>query len=162
MKNEQEAIKKLKELVGEVQTAMLCTRDGDHIHSRPMATAQIDDNGDLWFFNNEFSGKTDQIEAEPHVCLCYSHPGKNTYVCVMGEAEVINNRSKMEELWNPILKAWFPEGLDDPKISLLRVSPFEAEYWDASSSKMVNFFKMAAAAITGGKADVGEHGKLAL
>lgn len=162
MTTSKENIDKLKELVKDVRTAMLCTRHEDHIHSRPMGTADIDDEGNIWFFTNEFSGKANQIEQEPKVCLAYSHPGKSTYVSILGDAEIVEDKAKMKELWNPLIKAWFPEGLDDPKLALLKVNPYEAEYWDASSSKMVNFFKIAVAAVSGGKTDVGEHGKISL
>lgn len=153
---------KLKELIEDVRVAMLCTRHEDHLHARPMSTSQIDEHGDIWFFTNEFSGKVDQIEANPQVCLAYSDPGDSTYISVVGNAELVNNEEKMKELWNPILKAWFPQGLDDPKISLLKITPESAEYWDASSSKMVNLFNIVKAAVTGGKTDVGDHGKINL
>lgn len=162
MEKYNEGLDKLKKLVEDVKVAMLCTKHQDHLHARPMSTSQIDDDGNFWFFTNEFSGKVDQVENDPHVCLCYSDPANSTYVSVRGDAELVTDQDKMKDLWNPILKAWFPEGLDDPKISLLKVTPNDAEFWDSSSSKMVNFFKIVRAAVTGGKTDVGDHGKISL
>lgn len=162
MEKNNEGLDKLKKLVEEVKVAMLCTRHEDHLHARPMSTSQIDQNGDIWFFTNEFSGKIDQIENDPHVCLAYADPADSTYVAVRGDASLVNDQAKIKELWNPILKAWFPDGLDDPKLSLLKVTPTDAEFWDSSSSKMINFFNIVKAAVTGGKTDVGDHGKINL
>ncbi len=157
---DQEAFKKIKELAEEVKIAMLCTSHGAHLRSRPMSTAQIDGRGDIWFFTNEFSGKADEIENDHQVCLAYSSPSKNTYVSISGRAEILNDRAKMKELFNPALKAWFPQGLEDPKLAMLKVSPEQAEFWDNSASKMVIFFQMAKAIVSGEKFEEGEHGKI--
>ncbi len=66
----------------------------------------------------------------------------------------------MEELWNPILKAWFPKGLDDPNITLLKVSVESAEYWDSTSSTIVQVAGFIKAIVTGTNADGGENEKI--
>ena len=158
----QESIKKLKELVDEVRIAMLCTSQDDQLRSRPMSTAQFDDEGNIWFFTNEHSGKADEVSESHQICLAYSSPSKNSYISISGSARIVNDWAKMKELYNPAIKAWFPEGLDDPNLALLKVTPSEAEYWDSSSSKMVTLFQMAKAIVTGEKYDEGQHGKIEL
>jgi len=113
----EEAIKKFKELVHDVNICMFTTID-DHnrLFSRPMSTAKIDEDGNAWFFTNEFSEKIQEVSHDNTVYLIYAHPGKNVYVTVKGTCAVILNRKKIEELWNPLLKAWFPGGKDDPKL----------------------------------------------
>ena len=160
--NEQDNYKKLKELVGEVKIAMLCTSQGRHIRSRPMVTAQFDDQGDIWFFTNEHSGKADELASDQQVCLAYSSPSKNTYISISGTGTIINDWTKMKELYNPAINAWFPKGLDDPNLALLKVNPVQAEYWDSSSSKMVTLFEMAKAIVTGEHYNEGQHGKIEL
>jgi len=158
----QESLKKLKELVDEVRIAMLCTSQDDHLRSRPMSTAQFDDEGNLWFFTNEHSGKADELAHNHQICLAYSSPSKNSYISISGDARIVNDWAKMKELYNPAIKAWFPQGLDDPNLALLKVTPFQAEYWDSSSSKMVTLFQMAKAIVTGEKYNEGQHGKIEL
>src|SRR6476620_8533715 len=87
-------------------------------------------------------------------------PDDNRYVSVFGRAEVSHDRAKMEELWNPIHKAWFPDGLADPNICLIRVRVEEAEYWDAPSSTLVQLAGFAKALVTGKEADYGENEKI--
>lgn len=148
----EEALKKLKDLVNDVKVSMMCTnREDGGIHSRPMATAGIDTDGTIWFFTNEASEKVDEIEHKNGLCLCYSKPSDNTYTCVMGMAQVVHDKTKEKELWNPLMKAWFPKGLDDPEMALVKVTPHHAEYWDDNDSRMVTFFKIAKAAISGGQ-----------
>ena len=156
----QESLKKLKDLVADVKIAMLCTSHNGHLRSRPMSTAQFDDEGNLWFFTNEHSGKADEVAGDHEICLAYSSPSKNTYVSISGNAQIVNDWVKMKELYNPAIKAWFPKGLDDPDLELLKVIPFKAEYWDSSSSKMVLLFQMAKAIVTGEKYHEGQHGKI--
>ncbi len=158
----QENLKKIKELVEEVKIAMLCTTNENKFRSRPMSTAQFDDNGNIWFFTNEYSGKADEIDENHQVCLAYSSPSKNTYVSITGTATVVTDWAKIKELYNPAIKAWFPEGLDDPRLALLKIKPEEAEYWDSSSSKMVMLFGMAKAIVKGEKFDAGDHGRVNL
>lgn len=160
--NNQDNYKKLKELVGEVKIAMLCTSQGKFIRSRPMVTAQFDERGDIWFFTNEHSGKADEVADDQQVCLAYSSPAKNTYISISGTGTIINDWTKMKELYNPAINAWFPKGLDDPNLALLKVNPIQAEYWDSSSSKMVTLFEMAKAIVTGERYNEGQHGKIEL
>ena len=72
----------------------------------------------------------------------------------------IEDRQKMKELWTPMLKAWFPQGLDEPGIVLLKIKPSEARYWDVDAAKLVILFSMVKAAVTGEVNDMGEHGAL--
>lgn len=77
-------------------------------------------------------------------------------------AAIVRDRAKMVELWNPILKAWFPKGLDEPDIALLTVEVAQAEYWDTASSKVVQLAGFVKAMATGQAADPGNNVKLDL
>lgn len=153
-----ETLEKLKGLLEGIDFAMLTTITGGKMHSRPMSTQELDENGDLWFFTSDDSRKIDEIEQDNRINVAYSNPNGNTYVSVFGMGEVVKDRAKIEELWSPIYKAWFPEGLDDPKICLLKIAVEEAEYWDAPNSKIVQLVGFAKALITGQEADMGDHG----
>ncbi len=158
-----EQIKFLKDKVEDVRIAMLVTVNANHeIHSRPMGTAELDEEGNIWFFTNEYSSKVDEISHENKVVVIYSNPSNNTYLSIKGTASLVDDRGKMKKLWNPIIKAFFPDGIDDPKLTLLKVDTEEAEYWDSNSSKMVVGFQMLKAAITGERYDQGDHGKIQL
>ena len=157
----QEAVGKLKEMVEEVRICMFATIDNDYnLNSRPMASLQVDDDGNIWFFTNEYSGKVNEVSRDNTVYLMYSHPGKNTYVHVKGTCSVLEDKNKIEELWNSSMKVWFPEGKEDPKLCILKVDTDEASYWDGASNKFVVFAQMLKSLATGKQYKEGEVGEL--
>lgn len=143
-----------------IDFAMLVTVAGGKFRSRPMSTQEMDENGDLWFFTSDETHKVDEIEADNRVLVAYSQPDENTYVSVFGRAAISRDRAKIEELWNPVHKAWFPEGIDDPHLCLLKVTIEEAEYWDSPNSKLVEIAGFVKALVTGQEADGGDYGKI--
>jgi general stress protein 26 len=156
-------IKKLYEMIKDIRIAMMTTAEPDGtLRSRPMATQQTEFDGDLWFFTGASSGKVDEVQADRHVNISYAAPDDNRYVSVSGTAQLVRDRAKMEELWNPFLKAWFPKGLDDPDIALLKVHVTEAEYWDSPSGAIVHLVGFVKAVATGQRAKGGENEKLKL
>jgi len=157
-----EGLKKIGDLIKGIRMAMLTTRAPDgSFDSRPMATQEIEQfDGTVWFLTQAGSGKLEEIADDSHVSLIYADSGNAKYVTVKGFASVSRDRARIGELWNSMYKAWFPEGEDDPSIRVLRVDVTEAEYWEASSSRLVRGAKYLAAAVTGGKVEIGEAGKV--
>ena len=160
---EAEKLAHLRSLIKNVETVMFTTLDAQgQMRCRPMTPMEMDVNNKLWFFTNESSTKIDEIQANPIANIAYSHPDENTYVSIKAKVTMVNDKNKIEELWSPILKAWFPKGMEDPNLALLECSVLEAEYWDSSSSRMVQLFTMLKAAITGQQYDEGKHATLKL
>jgi general stress protein 26 len=153
----QNDVAKLGELIKDIRVAMLTTVDNEgRLHSRPMETQQSEFDGTLWFFTDSESEKVHELERDRHVNLSYAKPDDQRYVSVSGTASTVRDQAKMKELWSPLHKAWFPKGLDDPNIALLRVDVDRAEYWDAPSSATVRLFGFAKAVLTGKR--YGEEG----
>ena len=141
---------------------MLTTVDekGD-LHSRPMSSnGDIDDNGDIWFFTNASSHKVSEIQKLPKVNVSFADPANQHYISISGNAQLVRDQNKIEELWRPEFKMWFPEGKDDPDIALLRVSLEKAEYWDSPSSTVGFMLSFVSSLVTGKEADHGENKKL--
>lgn len=157
-----EGLKKIGELIKDIRITMMTTVASDgSFDSRPMATQKTDTfDGTVWFLTRHESGKVQEIREDAHVSLIYADPSNSKYVSAKGRARVSRDRGKIHEIWNPMYKAWFPDGEDDPQIAVLRVDLTEAQYWEASSSKLIVGIKYLAAAVTGGKVDVGESGKV--
>lgn len=145
------AIEKIKELA-DGKMCLLCTFKPDgSISSRPMSTAEIDGQGDLWFFSPKDSRKNYQIQSNSKVYLMYMEAGKQHYLSLYANAEVVFDQQKVDKLWNVFLKAWFPGGKDDPNISLLRITPDEGHYWDEKDGHLISMIKTGIAALTGTK-----------
>lgn len=143
-----EAIARLNELMKGIKFAMLTTVEPDgQLRSRPMATQQVEFDGDLWFFTQADAPKVDEIAREHQVNVSYALPNKQRYISVSGRAQLVRDRAKMAELWSEPLKIWFPDGIDDPNIALLKVRVEQAEYWESSSTavgRVIDFVKALA------------------
>ncbi|MGE0633028.1 MAG: pyridoxamine 5'-phosphate oxidase family protein [Pseudobdellovibrionaceae bacterium] len=123
------SVQKLGEMIKDIKIAMLTTSNSEgKVHSRPMMTQEIEFDGDLWFFTSISSGKMFELESSQEVNVAYSSPEHSRYVSVSGQAEVVRDRAKAEELWNPLYKTWFKQGLEDPDLVLLKVKVDSAEY----------------------------------
>ena len=142
--------KKLRELIKDIRFAMFttCEEDGT-LRSRPMSTQEVEYDGDLWFFTYGSAHKVEEVQHNQHVNVSYSDPNNQKYVSVSGTAQLVRDRQKIEELWNPLYKAWFSQGLDEPDLALLKVSIDSAEYWDSPSSKVVRLIGFVKAVVTG-------------
>jgi len=141
---------KLYDLIKDINFAMVTTVDTDGtLHSRPMYRCPPDEHGDFWFFTKIQSPKITEISRDHEVNIAFSEPSNQTYVSISGRAEVVRDRSKIDELWAAPMRAWFPEGKDDPQIALIRVHPAKGEYWDSPSSTVVNLYGYVKASITG-------------
>eukprot|EP01027_Heterolobosea_sp_BB2_P027425 GEZU01042817.1.p1 GENE.GEZU01042817.1~~GEZU01042817.1.p1 ORF type:complete len:185 (-),score=65.36 GEZU01042817.1:170-724(-) len=147
-----ECIDKLKGFIKDIKFAMLTTinpEDGK-LHSRPMATQSHEFDGKaLWFFSDIRSHKMFELDKNHHVNVAFCEPSKNNYVSFIGDAKIVKDKSIAQKFWNPMLKAWFPSGLDDPNLALIRVDIEGAEYWDFTSNKMVQLFGFMKASLTG-------------
>ena len=103
-----------------------------------------------------------EIAKLPKVKLSFADPDNQRYVSVSGTAQLIRDQKKIEELWKPEFKIWFPEGKDDPEIALLRVNLEKAEYWDSPSSTIGYALSFVSSLVTGKQPDMGENKKLEL
>ena len=156
-----EQIKKLAELIKEIDFAMLTTVEPDgSLRSRPMSTQQREFDGDLWFFTRADTPKVDEVEREQNVCVAYARPDRQHYVSVSGKARLVRDRAKIEELWNPAYKAWFPEGLDDPHLTLLRFEADGGQYWSSPGGMLEVLGAFVKAVATGKPGQGGEVGRL--
>jgi general stress protein 26 len=157
---------KLQDLLHDFDAAMLVTRaDVGQLRSRPMALADVEEDGTLWFLTQQDSGKMDEIARDHHVNVAMQSTSK--FVSVSGTVAPVEDRRKIDELWSEAWKAWFPGGKDDPSLVLLRVDADCGEYWDNSGTSGVKYLLEAGKAyLSGTRPDVeGDpkiHGKVSL
>ncbi|MEV4491923.1 pyridoxamine 5'-phosphate oxidase family protein [Micromonospora coxensis] len=153
-----DARRRVTELIRDARIGMLTTIGVDgRLVSRPMALQEAEFDGDLWFFAYADSAKVRQIRVNPEVDVAFSDQKHHSWVSVSGTAQEAYDRAKAEQLWNPLLKAWFPDGLDTPGLTLIKVHASSAEYWDSPGGTVVNLLGFAKAAVTGRPPKAGEN-----
>jgi general stress protein 26 len=161
--NEEE---KFRELLRDFDAAMLVTRTtAGQLRARPMAVADVQPGGELWFVTERHSGKMEEIASDAHVNVVMQ--AKHKFVSISGTAAPVDDRRKVAELWNEAWKVWFPGGKDDPGLILLRVHGDAGEYWDNTGTGGIKYLIEAGRAyLSGTKPDVtGDpkvHGKVSL
>lgn len=157
-----EAVTKIQELAKDVDIAMFCSNLGAKpFSSCPMSTQQVEDDGTIWFFSGKDSDHNKDIAKDSAVQLLYSSKvGESDHLSIFGHAEVTFDRAKAEELMTEMVKVWFPKGVDDPNLSMIKFTPKEGYYWDTQHGKMVAFAKMIAGRITGQEMDDSVEGTL--
>lgn len=140
----EDAIAKLREMIAELATASLTTMDRDGaLRSRPMVIAELDEDGTLWFFTNDYSAKVEEVQLHPEVAVSFAEPERHRFVSISGTAELVRDPTRMQMLWQPLLRAWFPAGLDDPELALLKVEIVSAQYWDPPQQRLVPLANIA-------------------
>lgn len=146
------------ELMKKISICMFATWDGRELHARPMGAYVRREENAVFFLAD--AGRHKEIARYDKVCLAFADTSGQKYVSLAGHAEVSNDRAKIRDLWGTPAKAWW-ESPDDPNIRVLRVTPQEAEYWDAPGAA-VAYVKMATAALTGNRPEMGENRKVGM
>ena len=151
---------KLWDMIKDIKFGMFTHRHGNgRLHSVPLTTQNrsLDEASTLYFFISRKSEMARHIDQDLHVNVTYTSPSDDRYISLSGEALIVEDQPKKEELFSTMAKAWFPGGAKDPDLALLKVNISHAEYWDVKESKMVQVAKMVSAAITGTPPLIGEH-----
>lgn len=149
-------LEKITAIVKSAKIGVLTTSTEDgRLVSRPLATVDVEFDGDVWFFTYDPSNKVHEIEHDSHVNVSYDS-GKG-YLSLSGRASIVHDRAKIEQYWSPQIDAWFANGKDDPKVALIMVTAESAEYWANLDPKPVTLLKYAKARVTGSTPDLGEN-----
>jgi len=147
----QEGIEKIKELAKTAGACFFCTGivTGQPFDTRPMSAQQIDDDGDFWFLSANDSHKNKELEIDPAAQLLFQGSSYSDFLSLYGKATISTDKQKIDELWDPMLKVWFTEGKDDPRITVIRFKPNQGYYWDTKHNAVVAFAKRAYGAVVG-------------
>ena len=158
-----EAIEKVKKLAEGAMQCMFTTNLSQvPLTTRPMATQQVDAQGNLWFMSENDTNKVREIKQDNRVQLFFANLGESEYLSVYGTATVLRDQAKIDELWSPFLKTWFNNGPKDPNLMLIKVAADEGYYWDIKNNTVVQKIKIAYGALTGQTYDDSREGDLSL
>jgi len=158
----EEAVQKIRELVEEAQTCFFCTvaRVEGSTGVRPMSVQQVDDDGNLWFLSASDSHKNLELEQDATVDLYFQGSAHSDFLHLKGVATVSEDREKIAELWEPMSQTWFTGGIDDPRITVIRVVPSEGYYWDNKHGNAIAALKIVVGAMLHKTMDDSIEGRL--
>ncbi len=147
-------------LLKKFRTAILVTHTGEHgLHARPMAIADVEDNGRIWFISGADTAKVHEIEVDSQVHIM-AQDGDSAFVSLSGRASLIGDREKIADLWREPFRVWFPGGKDDPSIELIAVRTERGEFWDSTGTNRCRYLWEAAKAYATGSTPDTDDGEL--
>ena len=157
-----EAVEKIKELIKKAESCFFTTTivSSDSNGTRPMSIQKTDDDGSLWMLSAKDSHKNQEIASDPRVKLYFQGSAHSHFLFLEGRASITDDKQKIKELWEPILKTWFTEGEDDQRISVIKVTPTDGYYWDNKHGNAVAGVKMLIGAAIGKTLDDSIEGKV--
>lgn len=157
-----QAIDKIKELAAAGSNCFFCTSValGDTGGVRPMNVRQVDDAGNLWFLSASDSHQNQEIARDPRVKLFFQGSKHSDFLHLSGRATICTDRHKIKELWEPIIANWFTGGIDDPRITVIQITPEDGYYWDTKHGSTIAGLKMYLGAMLGQTLDDSIEGTL--
>lgn len=161
--SEAEAIEKLKQLIDHQPTCLFSTRLSTVPQiTRPMSVQEVSDDGTFNFLSSTESRKNADILIDPSVQLYFINTSDYEFLTIYGTATITQDKNVIDKYWTNMAKAWFPEGKDDPRVSVIQFKPSDGFYWDTKDGKLVSLIKIAASAIVGKTLQEGVEGKIVL
>ncbi|MHA4895858.1 pyridoxamine 5'-phosphate oxidase family protein [Pedobacter sp. PWIIR3] len=157
-----EALEKIKEIISQTDTCFFCTEaaTGPSNGVRPMSIQQVDDEGNLWIVIANDSHTHEEIGLDSRVKLYFQASKHSDFLYFTADAELVDDKAKVKELWSPLMKTWFTEGEDDPRIALVKITPSDGYYWDNKHGNFVAGVKMLVGAAIGKTLDDSIEGKI--
>ena len=156
------AVDKVRDLVDDAKSCFFCTssKTGPSAGVRPMSVQKCDDSGALWFLSADDSYKNQEIATDPSVKLYFQGSAHSDFLTLEGNATISRDKQKIKDLWKTVLKTWFTEGVDDPRITVIKVEPTSGYYWDNKHGNAVAGVKMMIGAAIGKTLDDSIEGKI--
>lgn len=159
-----EGVQKVRELVEINNTCFFSTQNDNSpsAGTRPMTVQEVDDNGNLWFLISNDSFTYQELQANPKVKLYFQGSAHSDFLYIEGNASMSRDKEKIEQFWSPIIKTWFTEGKDDPRITVVKIQAAHGYYWDNKHGNAIAAIKIAAGALLGKTLDDSIEGKITL
>lgn len=150
---------KITSLLEDFRFGMFTTIDGGKPVARPFTIQEVEDGGDLWFLVSKQSSAVQQLAADPRAGVALS--SNDSWVSLTGTAQVVDSQERVDRYWSPVVEAWFPDGKEDPSVTVLKFSADGGEYWDTPGSRVATAIAFVKAKVTGEPIE-GDTGKVAL
>ncbi|MFZ5963875.1 pyridoxamine 5'-phosphate oxidase family protein [Thalassococcus sp. BH17M4-6] len=140
--------------ISDVRAGLLSAGDKRAVPMSPYA--RPDDNA-LWFITAKGTDVAKAAQGSAAATFAIADSGAKLYGTVEGQIAAVEDRSKLDEIWNAMAAAWFEDGKEDDDIQLVRMTPTTAEIW-ATDGAPSFLYEVAKANLTDSTPDAGDHG----
>ncbi|MBA4792996.1 MAG: pyridoxamine 5'-phosphate oxidase family protein [Phenylobacterium sp.] len=135
------------------QIGMLGVVGGAPHHLQPMTAFAEPDASRLWFFTRDDTDLVREI-GDGHSAM-FVFQQRDFRACVAGRLTVRHDRARMDKYWNAVVAAWYPDGKDDPHLTLLCMECADAQVWVSEAGPIRFAWEIAKANATGHQPDLG-------
>ena len=139
MKNiteKEKPINTLCKLIREGDVVMFATKaKHGQLRSRPMEVSDVTQEGKFIFFTHSNADLTSELTDDNFVNLSFGNNEQHDYVSVSGVAQISQNQVEMEALWQDKFVRWIPNGLDEPTLAMIVITPLHAEHWSMKDQR---------------------------
>ena len=146
--------------IEQARIVMLGLVGGEPHHMQPMAAFGDKEGDAIWFFTKKQTDLVHQTGASHDAMVCIMAKDMEFQACIHGKLTEDIDRSKLERYWSPFVSAWYPEGKDDPDLTMMRLDPHDARVWVSTRGPITYPLEIAKANAAhrlpdvGGKQDV--------
>jgi general stress protein 26 len=134
---------------------------GSHQHFQPMTAFLEREDNRIWFYTYKDTDLAEAIGAGADAMFVVQD-GQKLNACIGGRIRLEHDPERIERYWNAHVAAWYPEGKDDPRLTLLCLDAQDAEVWLSDGGPVKYAFEVAKANATKTTPDVGGRAHLNL
>jgi general stress protein 26 len=154
-------VTKVAELIREFRFAMVTTVNTlGELVARPLTVQEAEFDGDLWFIVARDSHEVAELGVNPVAGVSFA--SNDTWVSLTGTAAQVDDQARVKEYWNPFVEAWFPDGPEDPNVTLVKFTASGAEYWDSPGGRIASVISFVKSKVTGSVGGGSENAKVNL
>jgi general stress protein 26 len=137
---DKKSLSEISEAMRDIDFCMLTTVSDGGLAGRPMSNNRdVDYDGDSFFFADGDSRTVRDLEGDPTAALAFQGKGgllgvvgkPGIFIAIEGKGEVIRDKAAFADHWQDELKRWWPDGIDSPGLTLIKVHADRLHYWDS-------------------------------
>jgi general stress protein 26 len=148
--------------IDQARFGMLGLVGGEPHHMQPMTAFADEKAGTIWFFVRRDADIVRDTGFGHTAMFCIMAKDQDFQACVGGQLSQDHDPAKIKQYWNAVTAAWFPQGKDDPMLTLLRFQPVDAEVWISKGGPAKFAWEIAKANATKSMPDVGDKAHINL
>ncbi|MFN3512558.1 MAG: pyridoxamine 5'-phosphate oxidase family protein [Phenylobacterium sp.] len=126
-------------------------------HFQPMTAFAEPETGDIWFFTRTDTDLARSVADGAEAMFVVQSKDQDLQACLSGRLEQNHDQARIEKYWGPVVAAWYPDGKDDPRLTMLRFAARDAQIWLSEAGPVRFAYEIARANATGREPDLGDR-----
>jgi general stress protein 26 len=125
-------------------------------HFQPMTAFCEPEMGDIWFFTRDDTELARLSTGGADAMFVLQAKDQAFQACIGGVMAPERDLARISRYWGPAVSAWYPDGKDDPHLSMLRFRARDAQVWLSESNPVRFFWEIAKANLGKALPEVGQ------